>query len=153
LGEVLERLVELEADVRYRELAVTGVPGIGYAMGTTKGESCPDHRHAIIYLLEEHGFQQHGDSLDRLDVDGKFTAEGLTGQETATSFAWRVLGVPSAQLELHTSLRVVERREDATPPAPFHGDSGRIRRVVRALVHLVGLLSSEETTEGRVHDA
>jgi hypothetical protein len=120
----------------------------GIALGTMNGESCPAHRDTIIRILEGHGFRRRSSSLDRLDVDDTFTAEGLSGQETVTSFAWRVLGVPSAQLELHPSLRVVERREDATLPRPFHGDPDRIRRVVRALVHLVSSLSSQEAADG-----
>jgi hypothetical protein len=122
--------------------------GFGIALGTMNGESCPHHRDTIIHLLEEHGFRRHADSLDYLDVDDKFTARGLTGQETITNFAWQRLGAPCAQLELHPSLRVVERREDATLPGPFHGDSERIRRLVGALVRLVGLLSSGEITHG-----
>ncbi len=112
----------------------------GVALGTMKGRSCPQHREMIIRRLEDHGFRREGDDLDdrdRLDVDGTFTAGGLKEQETVTRFAWERLGVPSAQLELHPSLRVVERREDATLPRPFHGDPERIRRVVAALVEIV----------------
>jgi hypothetical protein len=150
----LKRMV-VEAGIRF----VLDIHGsaphrhFGIALGTMKGESCPDHRDTIIRLLEEHGFRRHADSLDYLDVDNRFTAGGLAGQETVTSFAWRGLGVPSAQLELHPSLRVVERREDATLPGPFHGDSERIECVVQALVHLVSSLSSEEAREWRIHDA
>jgi hypothetical protein len=114
----------------------------GLALGTMSGESCPDHREAIIHLLQAHGFRRQGHGLDYLDVDNKFTAEGLSGQETITNFAWTRLGVPSAQLELHPCLRVVERREDATLPRPFHGDSERIGRVVLAFIQLVSLLST-----------
>jgi hypothetical protein len=121
---------------------------LGIALGTMNGESCPHHRGTIIHLLEEHGFRRHGDSLDYLDVDNKFTAQGLSGQETITNFTWLRLGVPCAQLELHPSLRVVERRGDATLPRPFRGDAERITRVVGALVHLVSLLSSGETAYG-----
>jgi hypothetical protein len=103
--------------------------------------------------LGDHGFRQEDGSLDYLDVDETFTAQGLSGQETITNFAWETLGVPSAQLELHPSLRVVERREDATLPRPFHGDRERIRRMVEALVDIVlvatvARLSSGETTDG-----
>jgi hypothetical protein len=120
----------------------------GIALGTMSGQSCPDHRDVIIDLLEKHGFRRHGDFLDHLDVDHKFTAQGLSGQETITNFAWRRLGVPCAQFELHPSLRVVERREDATLSSPFHGDSARIKRLVQAFVDLVSLLSSGGRTYG-----
>jgi hypothetical protein len=86
-------------------------------------------------------------------VDKRFTAQGLKGQETVTNFAWRRLGVPCVQLELHPSLRVVERRTDAALPRPFHGDSERIRRVVLTLVHLVNWLSSEEAEDDYLQDA
>jgi hypothetical protein len=127
---------------------------LGVALGTMRGRSCPEHRGLIIRLLEDHGFRQRGDSvdyldhLDTLDVDETFTAVGLSGQETVTAFAWDTLGVPSAQLELHPGLRVVERREDATLPRPFHGDPRRIRRTVQALVDVVEAISLGETTDG-----
>jgi len=112
----------------------------GVALGTMNGRSCPRRREMIIRRLEERGFRREGDDLDdrdRLDVDGTFTAGGLSEQETITRFAWERLGVPSAQLELHPSLRVVERRADATLPRPFHGDPERIHRIVAALVEIV----------------
>jgi hypothetical protein len=127
---------------------------LGIALGTMHGRSCPEHRGLIIRLLEHHGFRQPRDSidglehLDTLDVDETFTAEGLDGQETVTAFAWETLGVPSAQLELHPGLRVVERRADATLPRPFHGDPGRIRRTVQALVAVVHAISSREIPHG-----
>jgi hypothetical protein len=126
---------------------------LGIALGTMRGKSCPQHRELIINVLGDHGFRQEDGSLDYLDVDETFTAQGLSGQETITNFAWETLGVPSAQLELHPSLRVVERREDATLPRPFHGDRERIRRMVEALVDIVlvatvARLSSGETTDG-----
>ena len=133
---------------------------LGVALGTMRGRSCPEHRGLIIRLLEAHGFRRRGDcvddvddvhdvdDLDILDVDETFTAEGLNDQETVTAFAWDTLGVPSAQLELHPGLRVVERREDATLPRPFHGDPRRIRRTVQALVDVVEAISLGETTDG-----
>jgi hypothetical protein len=121
---------------------------LGVALGTMKGRSCPGQRGMIVRLLEDHGFRRQADHLDYLDVDETFTAGGLSDQETVTAFAWDTLGVPSAQLELHPDLRVVERREDATLPRPFHGDPQRIRRIVQALVDIVGALSSGGTADG-----
>ena len=127
---------------------------LGIALGTMHGRSCPEHRGLIIRLLEEHGFRRPGDAidypdhLDTLDVDETFTAEGVGDQETVTAFAWDTLGIPSAQLELHPGIRVVERREDATLPRPFHGDPRRIRRTVQVLVDVVEAISSRETTHG-----
>lgn len=130
---------------------------LGVALGTMHGRSCPEHRGVIIRLLEHHGFRQrrdsddrpdHLDTLDTLDVDETFTAEGVNDQQTVTAFAWETLGVPSAQLELHPGLRVVERREDATLPRPFHGDPQRIQRTVQALVDVVEAISSRERPYG-----
>ncbi len=117
---------------------------LGIALGTMGGRSCPERRHVLVRRLEDHGFRREGEGLDRLDVDGTFTGQGVSGQETVTSYTWQKLGVPCAQLELHPGLRVVERREDATLPRPFHGDPERMRRTVRALVAIVGALSPRE---------
>ncbi|MFW6115594.1 MAG: hypothetical protein ACOC7Y_00870, partial [Chloroflexota bacterium] len=120
---------------------------LGMALGTMRGRSCPGHRDAIIRALSAHGFRSDAegpnglDSLDYLDVDETFTGAGLGDQETVTSFAWRELRVSCAQIELHPALRVVERRKDATLPMPYRGDSERIRRVVDALVEIVGSVS------------
>jgi hypothetical protein len=124
---------------------------LGIALGTMHGRSCPQHRGLIIRLLEHHGFRQRGESVDplsTLDVDETFTAVGLKEQETVAAFAWETLGVPSAQFELHPGVRVVERREDATLPRPFHAEPRRIRRTVQALVDVVEAISSGETTHG-----
>lgn len=120
---------------------------LGIALGTMRGESCPKHGDDIVGVLEDHGFRRRGDSLDRLDVDVTFTARGLRGQETITSFAWRRLGIPCAQLEFSPALRVVERRADASLPRPYHGDSRRIRQAVQALVGIVETVSSEGTLD------
>lgn len=120
---------------------------LGIALGTLRGESCPGYRDGIIDVLSDHGFRSDDgrlggcDRLDHLDVDETFTGAGVGGQETITSFTWRELGVPCAQLELHPALRVVERREDATLPRPYRGDAERIRRVVDALCEIVGAVS------------
>jgi hypothetical protein len=120
----------------------------GVALGTMRGRSCPGQRGLIVRLLENHGFRRQADHLDYLDVDETFTAGRLSKQETITAFSWDILGIPSAQLELHPGLRVVERREDATLPRPFHADPQRIRCTVQALVDIVRAFSSEETTDG-----
>jgi hypothetical protein len=113
----------------------------GIALGTMYGKSCPQQREVIIYQLESHGFNQRAkDPLSRLDVDRTFSAVGQVGQETVTRFVSERLGVPAAQLELHPSLRIVERREDATEPQPFYGEPERIGAAVRALVDVVQIL-------------
>jgi len=109
----------------------------GIALGTMEGQSCPGQRAEIIQQLGACGFRPDAAFPDRLDVDETFTARGLDGQETVTRFVSQRLDVPAAQIELHPLLRVVERREDATLPRPFHGDPERIERIVEALVLLV----------------
>jgi hypothetical protein len=114
----------------------------GVALGTMEGRSCPEQRPGIIQRLESHGFRRDAAFPDRLDIDETFTAGGLHGQETITCFVSQRLGVPAAQIELHPLLRVVERREDATLPRPFHGDPERIERIVRTLALLVESLAT-----------
>lgn len=110
---------------------------VGLALGTMKGESCPEQRDRILEHLKARGFRPDAPFPDRLDVDVTFTGIGVREQETITSFVSQRLGIPAAQLELHPLLRVVERREDASLPGPFHGDPDCISRIVEALVHLV----------------
>jgi hypothetical protein len=116
LADLLGRLVELEADVRYQELAAEGVPRIGCALGTTP-----------VLLSAPHGavHTRRGESKEQ--------------EESAAALA---------QLELHPSLRVVDRRDGATLSRPFRGDSERIGSVIGALVRLVSLLSSGEKSYG-----
>jgi len=116
---------------------------IGIALGTMKGRSCPEQRDEIVRLLEASGFRQDAAFPNRLDVDRTFTARGLGEQETVTRFASQCLGVPAAQIELHPSLRVVERREDASLPKPYRGDVGGIACIVQALVLLVQSVAGE----------
>lgn len=118
----------------------------GVALGTLKGESCPGCRERVIGALQDHGFGPDRPSLDRIDVDDVFTAQGVDDQETITRYAWESLRVPSVQVEIHPELRIVERREDATLPAPFGGDPDRIRRMVQALVEVVLALEERSST-------
>ena len=114
----------------------------GIALGTMNGESCPQQREVIIRIFEAHGFFQDAENpLCRFDVDRRFTAVGLEGQETITRFVWETLGVPAAQFEIHPSLRIVERRSDATEPQPFHGVPEMIETAIQVFVDLVHVLS------------
>lgn len=110
----------------------------GIALGTRQRASCPKQRDEILHTLAACGFRVDAAFPDRLDVDEAFTGRGVDGQETITGFVSSRLELPAAQFELHPLLRVVERREEATLPRPFHGDPERIERVVKALVLLVG---------------
>ena len=109
----------------------------GVALGTMNGESCPEHHKQIVQRLENCGFGANGSGLDRLDVDNEFTGKGRPGQNTIIRFAWEELGTPAAQVELHASLRIVERRSDASQEQPFEGEASKIEKVICALAGLV----------------
>jgi hypothetical protein len=116
--------------------------GFGIAIGTMCGKTCPLHLPKIIGVLESHGFSEGEEHVqDRLDLDSRFTGAGVVGQETITRFGWEQLHVPVAQFEIHPSLRVIERREDASQKSAFNGDPERIRRAIAALVEVVGVVS------------
>lgn len=111
----------------------------GLALGTLHGRSCPRHRDIILRTMKRFGFSQDAvEVLHRLDLDRSFTAEGIEGQETITRYVWENLAVPAAQFELHPSLRIVERRPEATEPEPFQGVPALIEVTINtfsALVH------------------
>ncbi len=139
---LLQKIVETE-EIRFI-LDIHGVSErrkFGIALGTMRGKSCPQHRRAIIDKLKAHGFSQRSkDTLRRIDVDRSFSAVGKVGQETITRFVREILDLPAAQFELHPSLRVVERRDDATEPQPFYGEPALIGAAVRAFVDVVQIL-------------
>ena len=146
----LEALAE-ELDLRFLIDVHGTAPDrpFGMALGTMEGRSCPEERDGILAVLQKHGFRPDGfrpdaPFPDRLDVDETFTGIGLEGQQTITAYASEELGVPAAQIELHPLLRVVERREDASLPRPFHGDPARIERVIKVLVALVASFGLEQ---------
>ncbi|MCK4693582.1 MAG: hypothetical protein KAT23_08115, partial [Anaerolineales bacterium] len=132
--EVIRFVLDIHGCAEHRDFRI--------ALGTMGGESCPRQREVIIRMFKAHGFFQDAENLlCRLDVDRRFTATGLEGQETITRFVWETLGVPAAQFEIHPSLRIVERRPDATEPQPFHGVPEMIEAVIQAFVELVHVLS------------
>ena len=142
--KTLREVVEKEA-IRF----VLDIHGIaehrkfGIALGTLHGKSCPRHREAIIRHLEKYGFSKEADEvLHRLDLDRAFTAEGIKGQETITRYVWENLAVPAAQFELHPSLRIVERRPEATEPEPFQGVPELIEVTINAFSTLVNELAA-----------
>ena len=145
--QLLRQVVETEA-IRF-VLDIHGCAehrDFGIALGTMSGESCPQLREVIIRVFEAHGFFQDAENPHcRFDVDRRFTAVGLERQETITRFVWESLGVPAAQFEIHPSLRIVERRSDATEPQPFHGVPEMIEAAIQAFVDLVHVLSDSMT--------
>lgn len=143
----LREVVEREA-IRF-VLDIHGVAEhrkFGIALGTLHGKSCPKHRKTIIRHLEKFGFNQGADEiLRRLNLDRSFTAEGIEGQETITRFVWENLAVPAAQFELHPSLRIVERRPEATEPEPFQGVPELIEVTVNTFVAMVHELAASSS--------
>ena len=136
--ERLRKIVE-DAKIRF-VLDLHGASArwkFGIALGTMNGDSCPDHHEQIIQRLENCGFGANGSGLDRLDVDNEFTGKGMPDQNTVIRFAWEELGTPAAQVELHASLRIVERRSDASQEQPFEGEASKIEKVICALAGLV----------------
>ncbi|NIM98718.1 MAG: hypothetical protein GTO24_11760, partial [candidate division Zixibacteria bacterium] len=141
--QALREVVEREA-IRF-VLDIHGVAEhrkFGIALGTLHGKSCPKHRKNIVRHLEKFGFSQKADEiLRRLDLDRAFTAEGIEGQETITRYIWESLVVPAAQFELHPSLRIVERRPEATEPQPFQGVPELIEVTINAFTSLINELA------------
>jgi hypothetical protein len=145
--KILQQIVERE-NIRF-VLDIHGVAEhrmFGIALGTLGGKSCPQHRNIIIRHLKKFGFSTDADDvLQRLDLDRMFTAEGIKGQETITRFVSERLAVPAAQFELHPSLRIVERRPEATELKPFRGIPELIETTVNAFAALVHELSSSSS--------
>jgi hypothetical protein len=145
--KVLQQVIEREA-IRF-VLDIHGVAEhrkFGIALGTKRGKSCPQHREIIIRHLGRFGFSQDADEvLHRLDLDRSFTAEGIKGQETITRFVYERLDVPAAQFELHPSLRIVERRSEATESEPFQGIPELIEVAVNAFTAMVHKLSASSS--------
>ena len=114
----------------------------GLALGTNRGQSCPDQRLVILQVLEKQGFRPSGPWLSRVDIDGVFTGGGGQKQETITRYVSQKLNVPAAQLEINPYLRVVRRRPDATDRDPFEGEPQHILRLIRTLAALVSALAN-----------
>jgi hypothetical protein len=117
----------------------------GLALGTLSGRSCAGQLPAIIRALERSGFSRDGQGMARLDVDGAFTANGKTGQETVTRFAWSTLGVPAAQLEINESLRGAGLPSGAPADTlPGLAAKDALARTVDALVAFVHAVAGKE---------
>ena len=109
----------------------------GVALGTMRGASCPGQREAIIAALARHGFRTDAVGTHRLDLDETFTGTGRRGRQTITRYAWEVLHVPAAQLEINEQMRVVWRRPDASLGYPFRARAEDVVRVLHALIAVV----------------
>lgn len=120
--------------------AAPGRP-FGLALGTIWGKSCPTTRPLILESLRRSGFHEESPGFDRLNVDKAFPAAGNHEQETITRFAWQVLGIEAAQLEINAHLRVVERKTDASSPDTYRGDPEQILKTVHAILHLIPALT------------
>jgi len=118
---------------------------VGMALGTINGRSCPQHEPAIIDLLQTFTFTQATyPELRRyptLNWDHfvlnhpRFT--GGLAQHTVTRFVSEGLRIPALQVELCSSVRVVQRGKYGRRPSSFRGDPAGIQQVVTTLTALV----------------
>jgi hypothetical protein len=117
---------------------------IGLALGTINGRSCPQHELPMIQTLQAHGFYQtspgHAIQFEQLQWQHfivnhpRFTG-GVTSH-TITRFVSQEVGIPAAQLELCTLLRIV-------PPQykRYEHLLGGVKAAVCALVALIQKVS------------
>lgn len=123
--------------------------GFGLALGTMNGRSCPRHEPLIIQTLQAHGFRQSTKAevrqFDRLRWDhfvlnhSRFT--GGVINHTVTKFVVEALGVAAAQIELCSSLRVVQS-VTTDGRMVFVGDEAGVETAVNTIITLVHRLSS-----------
>lgn len=117
----------------------------GLALGTMNGQSCPQHEPHIVRTLTEHGFLQAQEAetsgFEKLEWRhfvvnfSKFTG-GITSH-TVTRFASQQMGIPALQVEICSSLRIVERSPHGVWPHHFVGDGAGILQVCQALAAVV----------------
>jgi hypothetical protein len=110
----------------------------GVAIGTIRGETFTPFESNLIATFERHGFiVDPACSLDRLVTNHPRYTGGVL-QPTVTRYIWRTHHIPTAQIELISWLRIVERLSTASNArnglAPyFRGDGQRILRVFQAI--------------------
>ncbi len=118
--------------------------GFGLALGTMNGRSCPQHESLILQTLQSHGFHQSTKAdvrlFERLCWDrfvlnhSRFT--GGVINHTVTKFVVEELGVAAAQIELCSSLRVVQS-VTTDGRLVFVGDEVGVETAVHTLIALV----------------
>jgi hypothetical protein len=118
--------------------------GFGLALGTMNGRSCPRQEPLILQTLQTHGFHQSTKAevrqYDRLRWDhfvlnhSRFT--GGVINHTVTKFVVEELGVAAVQIELCSSLRVVQS-VTTDGRVVFVGDERGVETAVRTLIALV----------------
>ncbi len=116
---------------------------IGLALGTMNGRSCPKQESLILETVEYHRFrktsQAGAKSFSTLNWEyfvlnhSRFT--GGLANHTVTRFVSQALGVPALQIELCSSVRVVQR-------ATFHGLPKGIGQTLALLQALVERLAT-----------
>jgi hypothetical protein len=146
---VLRQLVQ-QHDIRF-VLDIHGMSDrhqFGLALGTMNGRSCPNHESLILQTLQSHGFRQSTKAavrqFDRLRWDyfvlnhSRFT--GGVINHTVTKFVVEELGVAAAQMELCSSLRVVQSIT-TDGRVVFEGDKVGVETAVHTLIALVNALA------------
>ncbi len=118
---------------------------IGLALGTMNGRSCPAYEPALLNSLHEGGFTSVSQKTartikkikwDHLIVNHKRFTGGLAS-DTITRFVSQNIGVPAAQLELSSSVRIVRRGSHRGWRMPFYGDPVAIETAVTTLIALI----------------
>jgi hypothetical protein len=141
-GSYKRRLDEFLASTPIRlVLDLHGARGdrdFGVAIGTIRGETFVPYEASLITAFEQHAFHDNpACSLDRLVTNHPRYTGGVL-QPTITRYVWRQHHIPTAQIELISWVRIVERLSSSTNArnglAPyFRGDGLRILRVYDAI--------------------
>jgi hypothetical protein len=122
---------------------------IGLALGSINGRSCPDHESIILQTIQQR-FQQTSQSAattfselrwDQFVLNHSRFTGGLANH-TITRFVSQQLGVPALQIELCSSVRVVERRPFGQWATTFRGQPEAIQQTVTLLQTLVARLET-----------
>lgn len=118
---------------------------IGMALGTMNGRSCPQRESLIADAWLAHRFQSTTERASRTFSDLKWdhfvvNHSRFTGgviNHTVTRFVTESLGIGAAQIELCSTVRVVQRGRFGKNPGSFRGDPHGIMRAFQALTATV----------------
>lgn len=118
--------------------------GIGVALGSMNGRSCPNHEPLILQTVRQHLTETREETAESFPelhwnhfVHNHSRFTGGVVSHTITRFASQRLGISALQIELCTAVRVVRKRP-STDPAPTDEP---ILHTVAMLQHLVCTLA------------
>jgi hypothetical protein len=125
---------------------------IGMAIGTINGRSCPQYEYLIADTLQANDFHQTTEAeastfrqlaWDRFVLNHSRFTGGLVNH-TVTRFASERCGVGAAQIELCSSVRVVQQNGRSSNSPTFSGNLDGIKRTFHALTHLIQTIVQTE---------